>query len=450
MPHSINATLSIFRDSLSMAIIERIAQSRQFTTVTDNAPSEIAPLSLGLLCLAQDYSTDERLIVTHICLLKKGQRVATNQIRIKGMQVVDLPRVRLAQIIAAVPKQNRKVVAKYFSDGYRKVPLKTGEALLKALLKICPDKKREIKKLISQLDSKYTYLRGPRNSDIASEKDALGLSLDIFGIDRSDILQTWQLQEGKLGTSFLSGLSEYQAYEDDIISHDLHTLPGWRAVSTAIAGVVEFENEDKEKLTIINANRKPLEKATGVDLIYFHRKYEAFTLVQYKMMDKGDSNRLYFNPKQKSHKEELSRMQKIYTLLQKNEKGTSLEDYRFSDCPIFFKLCKKLQFKANETTIAPGAYIPLNQWNFLLNHSSTIGPNGGRQLGYHTLGKRYIGTQTFVDLVQKGFLGTQSFGSRKVALFIEAALNFGHSVMYAIDNRIIETSKNDEQETDLF
>jgi hypothetical protein len=191
----------------------------------------------------------------------------------------------------------------------------------------------------------------------------------------------------------------------------------------------------------------------GVDLIYFHRKYEAFTLIQYKMMDtayEGDSRNIYYNPNEKSHVREYKRMQELFNLLQQDEKSDKLNEYRFCECPIFFKLCKRLQFKSEETSIAPGAYVPLTQWNILLTDLSTLGPKGGRQIGYHTLGKRYIGTKTFVDLMQRGFLGTQLGGSERIAKFIENALSHGHSIMYAVDNRTKKEIIEDEDDDEIF
>lgn len=49
--------------------------------------------------------------------------------------------------------------------------------------------------------------------------------------------------------------------------------------------------------------------------------------------------------------------------------------------------------------------------------------------------------KTFIDLVQLGFIGTQSLASHEIALFIEEAIKSGHSVLYAIDSRAKGTAK---------
>lgn len=449
---NIQSTLTIYSAELCETITERINQSGSFTTVTDNHPSDILPRSVALLSL-DTFISDDKLNITHVGIIRKGQRVATGQARISVTDVIELPqKVAVEDLVAIAPNRFKKHVKGAFGIGYKKVGEKTGEELLRALFEYLPQSQDDIARLFSKLNQAPIKRRNARTEDAAAEKDALGIALDIFGVDRSKILRSWTAprREGGLGNSFLNGLADYAAYEDDIISHDLHTLPGMSIVEKNVRGVVEFQNKEGEKLVVINANRKPLEKALGVDLIYFHRRYNAFTFVQYKMMDRHLSDRdnkeltlFYYNPNENSHYRELERMENLQRLLNLDARSSSLLDYRLAHCPIFFKLCKKIQLKLDDGSIAPGAYIPLDQWNILINDPTTQGPKGGTQIGYHTLKKRYLGTHTFVELVQRGFLGTQSLGSNKVALFIEDAIQNGHTVLYAIDESLGRNEDDD-------
>lgn len=437
-PFAITATLAVTSYDRSDALIQKIAESNQFTTVTGNNPGEIAPVALALISLNDSYfSNGDAMIISHLGIIKKGARVATNQVRIKATDFIMLPDIPLKALLSYVPVRQRAGCEQGFSDDYKKVAPKAAEALYTALLKCCPELETAINKIANKVFPQSIVKNVSRSDDAAVEKDALGICLDIFGIDRTQVLNSWQAPGRSLGTSFLTGLTDYTSYEDDVISHDLHNLPGWSAVSEAISGVVEFENGDGDKLTVINANRKPLEKALGVDLIYFHRKYEAFTLVQYKMMHQkvDDIGAQYYNPNNSSHKDEYERMSSLFDLISQDKPSHDLIDYRLTSCHIFFKVCRKLKLKLDDTSIAAGAYIPLTQWNILLKDSSFNGPKGGIQIGFHTLNKRYIGTQTFVDLIQKGFLGTQRISSLKIGAFIQDAIKSGHSVMYAIEDK---------------
>lgn len=435
--HTIQAALTIDSSNLCYNILEKIASHNTFTTVLEASKNAILPVALSLLSV-DPFSSGDEINITHIAILRKGNRVATGQIRIKADEILELPPHSIKSILNLLPIKYQTIGRRYFNGGYSKIPEKTGQALFKAILECFPSQAKEIQHFSSRAN-RSVIIQNYRAQDAAAEKDAVGLSLDIFGIDRSKILRSWENHSmgESWGQSFLNGLSQYSAYEDDLINHDLRNLPGWSTISNNITGIVEFENNDKERLIIINANRKPLEKALGIDLIYFHRKYEAFTLVQYKMMDQKveNGNECYYNPNQKSQLEEQKRMEKLYSILLEDKSSDSLIDYRLGNCPIFFKICKKLQLKYDDATIAPGAYIPLNQWKILLDDDSTKGPKGGCQIGFHTLGKRYIGTAVFVDLVQRGFLGTQSAASKKLGLFIQTAIADGHSIVYAIDNK---------------
>ena len=450
-PFAITATLTITSYDRSEALMLKIDDSDQCTTVTGNNPGDIAAVALSLISLNDSYfNRDEPLKITHLGIIKKGARVATNQVRIKVTDIVKLPDIPLNILLSHVPVRQRILCKNGFKNDYKKISPKASEALFKALIKSCPEQESAINKIASKVFPETIIKNISRSDDAAVEKDALGICLDIFGIDRPQVFNSWRAQDRSLGTSFLSGLADYTSYEDDVISHDLHNVPGWNTVSETISGIVEFENNDGEKLTVINANRKPLEKAMGIDLIYFHRKYEAFTMVQYKMMDQkvNDIGAQYYNPNNSSHQEEHERMSKLFNLINQDEPSQELSDYRLTDCPIFFKVCRKLQLKSDDTSIAAGAYIPLTQWNILLRDPSFTGPKGGIQIGFHTLNKRYIGTQTFVDLIQRGFFGTQRISSLKIGAFVEDAINKGHSVMYAIEDKKQKASSIEGQNTD--
>jgi hypothetical protein len=94
-----------------------------------------------------------------------------------------------------------------------------------------------------------------------------------------------------------------------------------------------------------------------------------------------------------------------------------------------------VKLSTTDNSIASGAYISLPHWKCLLTDVSTLGIKGGRQIGYHTLRSRYIGTKTFVELVNIGMIGTQGIASDRIALFIKEAIANGREVIYAVDER---------------
>ena len=89
--YSIGATISIRSSDLCYAIENKIELSSEFTTVTQTPPDEIARIALVLLRLESMSYANADPNFTHIGILRKGQRVATNQIRIKVTDIIELP-----------------------------------------------------------------------------------------------------------------------------------------------------------------------------------------------------------------------------------------------------------------------------------------------------------------------------------------------------------------------
>ena len=76
------------------------------------------------------------------------------------------------------------------------------------------------------------------------------------------------------------------------------------------SGIVQF-SKGRERLTVINVNRQPLERTTGADLIYVNETSKSFVLVQYKTFRReGKPSRLVYRPDAQL-REELARMRRI-------------------------------------------------------------------------------------------------------------------------------------------
>ena len=434
----LSGILEITNINIAESVFERISNTRSFTNVVGVPVREIGTMGIVLICLHTGY-TEAKLFVG---IVKKQSKIATGQVRLKATNILELEDITKDQLVQALPKEMKGRAENYFGEEYKKLPPKLGEGLFNVIKDLKSDLSEGLESLFEALNSRRLPSTTAREEDAAVEKDALGLSLDIFGIDRSDVFRRWEKNGKNIGTSFLNGLKEFTVYEDDVINYDLHKFPGFDIlksdVSSDITGIVEFESQDGEKLTVINANRKPMEKAMGVDLIYFHRRFASFIMIQYKMMDQRSEQHssFYYNPNQKSHDEELERLINLRKLIANEKSSIDLSGYRFSDCSLFFKLCKKIELKMDDHSLAPGMYIPLDQWELLLKDESTKGAKGGRQFGYHTLHKRYMTKDIFVGLIQAGFIGTSGNASEKLALFIDDAVKKGKSVMYAIDERM--------------
>ena len=74
-----------------------------------------------------------------------------------------------------------------------------------------------------------------------------------------------------------------------MVIHDLMHLPGFDIIKTYPYNAAVFESEaTSERLTVIFANRLPLEEQTGTDLIYFNETFQSFVMVPYTAMERED------------------------------------------------------------------------------------------------------------------------------------------------------------------
>lgn len=113
------------------------------------------------------------------------------------------------------------------------------------------------------------------------QKESLGLALAIAGVPRAEML-SWSPTPGR-PASFLEGLPGARVREDVMIIKDFTSLPGFIAIrdaSNVAAMIFENPTDRHQALTVIMANRTPLEEQTGADLIYYNETYGAFVLVQ--------------------------------------------------------------------------------------------------------------------------------------------------------------------------
>jgi hypothetical protein len=137
-------------------------------------------------------------------------------------------------------------------------------------------------------DRSREFVVRPGAKIVAQERDAVGITLDIFDQSsqlRRRTIQDWIPAEGDRLSSFLDGLPGVRTIEDQLIAGDAGAAGARLTVVGAVFAVGE------RKLEVFNVNRTAVENSLGVDLLYWHEAFDAWTLVQYKSMEKtGDSS----------------------------------------------------------------------------------------------------------------------------------------------------------------
>jgi hypothetical protein len=265
--------------------------------------------------------------------------------------------------------------------------------------------------------------------ELAYQRDAVGLALLLAGIDRAPLLE-WTLSDGQKPASFLDGLPQARLREDAMIVNDLWMLPGFKAFKPHVQGAVDFADGRGGLMTVILANRLPLEELTGADLIYYNQTFRSFVMVQYKAMAQEHGNTVFRLPNPQLDKE-VRRMDRIIANLGHHAGAADVDDFRLHSNPFFLKLCPRIVFSPDKVDLMKGMYIPLEKWKLLVKSSHVRGPKGGIGISYDNV-TRYFDNTQFVALVSNAWVGTHGTHSVPLETAIRETLRAGRAAVVAM------------------
>jgi hypothetical protein len=298
---------------------------------------------------------------------------------------------------------------------------------METIRQLRPEQADEIARLEAALERPLPN-RGSAAEIVAMEKDAVGVALDIAGLDRAPIGEPGEV-ENEEETPFLSRLQRASLVEDQIINHDAGVFADWDLVRRSVVGAIDFE-QDGKRLTVINVNRLAPEHSLGVDLIYYHHTYDAFVLVQYKRMRREEveeQERLVYRP-DAHHRVQVEQMRQLGTAAD----PTMPREFRLSPDACYFKLCNPETLDPYSTTLLPGMYLPLELSELLIASGEIDGRSGGAAFSYETVRRRLSNT-LFTDLVQAGWVGSRGDVSARLRPIIEFMVENGRSVVLAVE-----------------
>ena len=226
-------------------------------------------------------------VITHWALARRGKRVATGKVRVEFTEVTPT-QIQLPQIEERVRSQVRRHLVGARSGAGGRVPAVTWAEMKNAVGDIDAESLAAVERLERLRDQSRKVIVQPGASIVAQQRDAVGVALEVFdqtGQLRRRTLQGWTATEGQGLSSFLDGLEGVRTIEDQIVARDAATFPGAARTRHTVVGAVF--SVGGRNLEIFNVNRTALESSLGVDLIYWNETFNAWTLVQYKSMERG-------------------------------------------------------------------------------------------------------------------------------------------------------------------
>ena len=421
-------------DRRRILIQEKIEDGyKPFTDALSVPDWELGQLNIALLGFSDET-------IDYISLAKKGKRVVTSKNRIEFSAMVSLGEIPIRLIESKLNERIQRYFVKASQGTGGVIPPATWAALIDAIKAERPALVEDIDRLISLGRYSGFRLKGEVADILLQEREALGISLDIFSGNnqlRDQVLSEWAPYEGtvtevndaeatatlaNLGpgrSTFLKGIPKRYLQEESAIQHDLFNWPGM--TPQLEAGVSVFKQGNRQ-LEVHYANRNDLEHTLGVDLIYYNEPFQLFVLVQYKLMCEEGGLTLYRPDKQL--RTELDRMDKFYGSTRSAASIQSHEEYRLNDDGFMLKLVPSKGLNPASGELIKGMYITREYMHFLLGPNGPKGPRGGVQITFSGA-PRYLTNSQFATSIHEGWIGTRGVQTQALGARIREFYEFG-------------------------
>ena len=369
--------------------------------------------------------------ITHIAEGRRGTDAATDAVRLYLRHLEKLTRpFSFGEVVSAVPARFRAPLQRRLGGQGGVLPPKTRDAFLDYMAE-ADDRVAEHLAIRGIEADSVRRLQSRVRDALALQKDALNVALRIGRIPL-DPLVAWHPAGVEQGDRFfLEGIPEARRLEDDVLLEDYSTLPGFDLIRSSHPAVAHFQGSGGNRMTVIMANNRPLERQTGVDLIYFNETYQSFAMVQYKAMEamKGGAG-FRWQPGDRFMRQ-IGRMNALWEHIRNEDVENDPAGFRFSRNPFFLKFFTRKPFLPASKELFPGLYLPLNLWERLDRSGDLKGPRGGNLLTRTNVG-RWLTNSNFVQLVSLSWVGTSAGQSTILERVIQEVWQTGRTKVFAI------------------
>ena len=296
--------------------------------------------------------------------------------------------------------------------------------LIERLLTIQPN--------ISTINRLWDFINRPKafTGPLALQDDAIKIALRLFGLSIND-----DPIEVEIKTDNQSAISYYTPLlEDAIIEHDARYVPNFKLVGSDGTGKAIFQHQN-QFLEIYTANKRPLEKVFGVDLVYINLTKKNTVMIQYKMLEplkeEYDTDWIY-RPNDQLAKE-LKRMRKF------SNPEFDIQDttYRFNDNIFYLKFVKR-----DGAINDGGVMLPLRHYELVCNDPTALTARNAVRISFKSLNGHYLRSTTFLELFKSGYIGANANATDSFQKLIKSILQTGNSVVAAIESAVSESKKN--------
>lgn len=256
----------------------------------------------------------------------------------------------------------------------------------------------------------------------AVQKDAVQTALRAFRLSANDQAASLSLPGGQE-----TALAEVPIFEDSVIEHDARVVPGYDFVGSDVTGHAVFRR-GSEKFEVYTANRRPLERVFGVDLIYLNTTRQNIAMLQYKMLEpvnrkRGDGDWIYRPDAQLDS--EIRRMRQFSI-----QHPPGQYEYRLNPQVFYLKFIKRDGALKNAAIITP-----LDHFERICDDPACQGPKGGVRISFNGLAGRYLRQAAFLDLLRSGYIGAHAETTAHLKELVQAVVRGNKAVVAAVQSQ---------------
>lgn len=292
--------------------------------------------------------------------------------------------------------------------------------LREVLVALIPDYDRIVQS--KRRDSQQSNLIDAEDALLDAERrDRFGTSLRMFGI------VDWNRVEPSpsvAGPPVQAERFEFDLTEQDMLTDDSSTVPGWQPAGRASGGWFEFQDEGR-RLLVKNINFQHAETESGGDLIYVRDHPSTILFVQYKRL-KLRKGLMFYDSADRLYRQlgKLISLQAEEKLVVEGRRIAAADSYRLSPISGFVKFVETRPLKPDHNELLQGYYLPAPYCHDLLRTQAKEGKLRAAATQFEP--DRYIDSQTFIRLVSGGWIGSRSKASQKLARKLGAYLRESH------------------------
>jgi hypothetical protein len=374
--------------------------------------------------------------ISHVARAEIRYKARTGNDRIDLWKIEKLPQPISAAKLRAALKGSRLGTAKEALKNGGHLPPAAFASVLEALKEIDPEAAQIADSLYDREGAVDSPVPVQARVNWVLQRDAVVTALDIAKIPREEMSVPAQAPEDtrRAAISIFDDIQDVRGLEDILVLHDLDGAEGWSFLKAHRYPAKTFQYQDTV-LTVILANKLPLEEQLGMDLIYVNETLKSVVFVQYKVMKGADGEDGYRPDGQLDV--ELERMDDLSTILSKAAVDVSCNGYRLSDEVFFLKFCKGV-LEHRDAGMVPGYYLPVGFWKRLAPDPRLKGPRGGIKVTPASL-PRYLTATEFKDLVARAWIGTSALRADIIIPLIKMIWRSKRAVTLAIKSNKPET-----------